>query len=257
MTSEDGSNNKTYTIKAKRLSASDASLSSLKLSSGHLSPTFSPEVLVTNYTVTIPSFVTELKLDASVADTKSTVILENGDISTFQQLNFGDTCFLLKVTSPDGSSQQQYKVCAMREHVGRSTQPVDRKSAFTMECPICLNLVYRPRAIANSKHCCVFCAPCIAVVTRTNKIDPVDETPLEGDWLVEKPDVEVKVSELDVHSLTGEKVQLKQLAKVDKEWKDKNGEPKVGNCQSTTKVCVSVAVLCLTVVMLCCLVITC
>jgi hypothetical protein len=225
VTSEDGSRNKTYVIKAKRLSASDASLSSLKLSSGDLIPTFSPEV--TDYAVAIPSYVTELKLDAGVADAKSTVTLENGDISNFQQLNFGDTCLLVQVTAPDGSSQKQYKLRATREHMGRSTEAVDKKLAMTMQCPICLNLVYRPRAIANSKHCCVFCAPCIAMVTRTSKIDPVNETPLEGDWLVERPDVEVKVSELHVHSLTGEKVPLKQLAKVNKEWRDKNGEPKL------------------------------
>lgn len=230
VTSEDGSNTKLYVINAKRLSASDASLSSLKVSSGELSPKFSPEV--TDYSVAVGACVTELTFHVSVADAKAKTSLENGDISKSQQLNFGDTCFHLKVSSPDGSNEQQYKVSAVREHLGRSSQPVDCKAAAGLECPICMNLVYRPRSIANSKHSHVFCASCIQMVTRTNKVDPVDESPLEGDWLVEKQEVEVKVSQLDVHTLSKEKVQLKQLAKVDKEWRDKNGEPKVIQAKS-------------------------
>ena len=225
VTAADGRSTKLYVINAKRVSASDATLSDLGVQSRDLTPAFSPDI--TDYTVCIPACVTELKIDAAVADTKAKVVLENGDISIPQQLNSGETRFVLKVSSPDGSTEQQYKMCAIRDHVGRSCVVVDRKAAAGLECPICLNLVYRPRGVANSKHSCVFCASCIAVLTRTNKIDPIDESVLEGEWLVEKPDVEINVSQLDVHSWSGEKVQLKQLAKIEKKWKDKNGEPKV------------------------------
>ena len=78
--------------------SSNANLSSIKLSSGSLSPAFNPNT--TNYTATVRYDVDSINITGSVADGKSTYV--GG--GTFA-LNIGDNSRVLTVTAQDGTKK--------------------------------------------------------------------------------------------------------------------------------------------------------
>lgn len=69
VTAEDGSTIKNYFIHVTRLSASDASLSELKLSVGLLSPNFASKI--TNYSAFVPFSCSSVEVTPAVADKKT------------------------------------------------------------------------------------------------------------------------------------------------------------------------------------------
>ena len=74
MTAEDGASSKTYTILMRRLSADDATLAQLDVSTGVLQPPFSP--LVTNYECNLPCSVDSLSLRVKTEDAKMSVAMK-------------------------------------------------------------------------------------------------------------------------------------------------------------------------------------
>ncbi|XP_065833174.1 uncharacterized protein [Oscarella lobularis] len=231
VSAEDGKTTKRYVIRAKRLSSTDASLSNLTSSSGNLNPDFSPSTY--EYTVNVSAEIDAVKLITEVADAKARVSFDgsSADVGSEQDLNFGQTKLKILVTSPDGKNESRYAVTFIREHVGCSVETID-DAACRLRCSICLGILYQPVSIKGSKHGALFCEPCLSTVTRTSKVDPVDESPLEGDWVVERSDVEASVSDALVTSLSGEKVKLRNVARANKEWREKNSQPKIESAKA-------------------------
>ena len=112
VTAQDGKTTKTYTILVTRKEkeeplSSDATLKSLMLSVGSLSPAFSPEI--ENYAVTVANNVKELKLSVTTNHAKAKVEISGGTA-----LAEGDNTLIIKVTAEDGTVKT-YTVIATRE----------------------------------------------------------------------------------------------------------------------------------------------
>ena len=112
VTAQDGKTTKTYTILITRKEkeeplSSDATLKSLMLSVGSLSPAFSPEI--ENYAVTVANNVKELKLSVTTNHAKAKVEISGGTA-----LAEGDNTLIIKVTAEDGTVKT-YTVIATRE----------------------------------------------------------------------------------------------------------------------------------------------
>ncbi len=112
VTAQDGKTTKTYTILITRKEkeeplSSDATLKSLTLSTGSLSPAFSPEI--ENYAVTVANNVKELKLSVTTNHAKAKVEISGGTA-----LAEGDNTLIIKVTAEDGTVKT-YTVIATRE----------------------------------------------------------------------------------------------------------------------------------------------
>ena len=87
----------TMTVKDASL-PSNANLKSLKISAGNLSPAFSPNV--TSYNITVKNSVTELKVYAVPADSKSKV-----DVNGSAKLAIGKNTRSIVVTAPNGTQK--------------------------------------------------------------------------------------------------------------------------------------------------------
>jgi hypothetical protein len=113
VTAEDGTAKK-YFLNCKRLSASDASLKSIDLSSIKLAPQFDPTQL--EYKVGVDFRLAEIKFKCELFDSSCSLeVLGNkksmskSDDSFYTLgLNFGYSEVLLKVTSPNKANNQVY-----------------------------------------------------------------------------------------------------------------------------------------------------
>ena len=103
---------KTYTIVVNKVKDKTNTLSSLTVSGGTLSPSFSSGV--TNYTTTINS--TSTKISATATSSKSTI---TGDIGT-KNLNYGKNTFEIYVTSESGE-KRTYTIVVNREDTRDAT----------------------------------------------------------------------------------------------------------------------------------------
>ena len=88
-------------VSAPSTYSSDASLSSLTVSPGELSPAFSPDV--TEYSVTVPGDVDRLTISAPAADDGATVSI-NGN----ENLQMGENTVTCQVTAEDGETTRTY-----------------------------------------------------------------------------------------------------------------------------------------------------
>jgi len=116
VTAEDGITTKTYTITVGKGSAND-NLSSLKLSSGTLSPAFAPTT--PNYTATVINTVSSITVTAHSAQTTSTITVNgtpvtSGTASAPIPLNIGTNTIKITVTAQDGITKQTYTVTVTR-----------------------------------------------------------------------------------------------------------------------------------------------
>eukprot|EP00058_Branchiostoma_floridae_P021150 XP_002606640.1 hypothetical protein BRAFLDRAFT_120093 [Branchiostoma floridae] len=210
VTAEDGTV-KIYAVNVKRLSASDATLTTLQLSAGALEPEFAPGTYT--YSTTLPCHVSSLTITAKAPDPKAGVKVCGQTPDTPVQLNVGETQVDVEVTSPDGSRQQMYSISVVKEPMGRFVKLADPKLALQLECPVTLGPLYRPISIRESDPKHTYSAPCIDVLTRskrpfevllvrklfsalyrTSKQDPLDESPLPSEWRIVDFDVDKKVS---------------------------------------------------------------
>lgn len=124
VTAADGSTTRTYTLVVTRADATlaaDASLSSLLLSSGTLSPEFSATTL--SYSANVANTVTALAFTATATDGAATVRINGvtvarGSASDPITLPVGTTTVTIVVTASDGSTTRTYSVLATRASVG-------------------------------------------------------------------------------------------------------------------------------------------
>jgi hypothetical protein len=98
VTAEDGTTTKTYTVTIHRLS-NDATLSSLTLSSGDLSPAFNTNT--TSYTVNVTNAVTVIDITGAANHSAATV----GGNVTGKTLEVGDNTVNITVTAEDGTTK--------------------------------------------------------------------------------------------------------------------------------------------------------
>ena len=174
---DDGSTKKLYQLTLKRLSTTDASLSSLSVNGFSLEPTFSHDVM--SYECHVPSTCQLLELTATAHDPSTVIDLGAGPIP----LLLGRTSVRVVSTAPDGVSKKTYGISVHRQEVPViiSTQAV--LSVQLPRCSFCLSLVHMPYTTLSAGAVFKFCAECIKLLTRTNKENPIDGTPLTGDWL--------------------------------------------------------------------------
>lgn len=187
----------------------------MKYPKGELSPQFSADIQ--NYTLSVPSSLSSIELTPLAAD-KNTSLKINGSENLKEEipLNFGETKVDIEVTSPDKSSTKIYTIIICKEQLLRPVSFVEPQVKVKYECPVCLGAVYRPKSILGSKGGHVFCKSCIDELTRTSKQDPLDDTPLVGEWRVDDFDFEKSQSSAEVqcvfaHWGCSEKMKLSDL----------------------------------------------
>ncbi len=179
VTAEDGKSAKTYSLKIRRLSADDATLSQLDVSVGVLQPGFNP--LVTSYECYLPSSVDSLSVRAKAEDASMKLAMKDGSPVGTVQLNPGRTLIELKVTSSSGSSDAIYKVVAIKSRPPYTIKLTPHDP--NLECAICCGLVHRPTRIKDGPY--IYCYSCLEEFTRTNKVDPFTGRTLEEEgWMV-------------------------------------------------------------------------
>jgi hypothetical protein len=104
VTSADGSTTKTYTVTVIRGDPSDATLHSLTVSSGTLTPSFNADE--TNYTVNVANDVTRITVTGTANHSEATV---SGNL-TNKAIDVGDNEINITVTSANGSTTKTYTV---------------------------------------------------------------------------------------------------------------------------------------------------
>ena len=229
---DDGSTKKAYLLRLKRLSTSDASLSSLSAAGGFpLEPDFSPDT--SEYECHVPSSCHQLELSAAAPDPKTVISLGGVPLSP-APLHLGITAVQVVSTAPDGSHKKTYTISVHRQElpVILSTQAV--LLAPLSRCSFCLSMVHKPHKTVSAGAAFLFFAECIKLLTRTNKENPVDGTPLTGDWLSHCPDIETELSRTKVGPIPplADPVPLSQLANS---WQGK----RAGQKPDQTEVCKS------------------
>ena len=105
VTAENG-NTSTYILNVEREKNNDATLDSLTVSKGTLTPAFNKNTL--NYTVNVENDVTSIEVSATATDSNATVT----GIGT-KELNTGDNTVTIKVTSESGS-ENTYTINVIR-----------------------------------------------------------------------------------------------------------------------------------------------
>jgi hypothetical protein len=118
VTAPDGSTQKTYTVVVTRANSADATLSSLGISSGILSPTFASGT--TTYTVNVANATTSITFTPTANDTNYHSIMINGNAITSGAtsspitLSSGSNTVTIVVTAQDNSTTQTYTVTVTR-----------------------------------------------------------------------------------------------------------------------------------------------
>lgn len=192
VTAEDGSTIKNYFIHVTRLSASDASLTDLKLSVGTLSPNFASNI--TSYSTFVPFSCSSVEVTPVVADKKTAVKVNGSESKEPTALNYGDTVVEVEATSPDASNKRTYVLIISRLKLPRPIKFSEEHHRLTFQCPVCLGVLYRPKSIKDSQPKHVFCKGCIDELTRTSKQDPLDGSPLASVWRIDEYDLDKDLS---------------------------------------------------------------
>jgi trimeric autotransporter adhesin len=113
ITTPDGAS-KDYTITVNRAPSTDASLKSISLDKGKLSPAFSRSV--TEYTVNVWNELESINITPSTQSTVAQV--SGGGVKTLQ---LGANVFVIVVTVEDGVTTETYKVTVNRSSVSTNT----------------------------------------------------------------------------------------------------------------------------------------
>nr|WP_234902700.1 cadherin-like beta sandwich domain-containing protein [Agrobacterium larrymoorei] len=126
VTAQDGITTETYTITVEREApaATVATLSSLSVSSGTLSPTFASGT--TSYSTTVASSTSSITVTPSATDSNATVTVDgnavtSGSPSGSITLSVGSNTLAVVVTAQDGTTTQTYTIEVERE-VAASTE---------------------------------------------------------------------------------------------------------------------------------------
>lgn len=114
----------TVRVKAPATYSSEASLASLKVSPGQLTPAFSPDVL--NYTVNVGVDVDKLAVSADVKDSKAKTKITGGS-----GLKTGANTVVCKVTAEDGQTVKSYTITVNKSETAEVTEPADGEAVVT------------------------------------------------------------------------------------------------------------------------------
>ena len=112
-----------YSITATKQSAAAATLSTLKVKGYTLSPAFSPDVKEYKLTI-LDANIDKLDITAEtkIKDAKVEILGNSG-------LKNGDNIIQIKVTSPDGTKNETYKIIASKNASGTTTGNTENKSS--------------------------------------------------------------------------------------------------------------------------------
>jgi len=112
VTSQDGTATKTYTLAVTRAPSSDATLSSIKLSNGTLSPAFA--TATTSYTASVPNSVSTITITPTTTDANATIKVNGTAVTSGTASNpitlteGGQTVIATVITAQDGTTIQTY-----------------------------------------------------------------------------------------------------------------------------------------------------
>lgn len=116
----------TVTVSALQTASKDATLKSLKVSPGELSPAFSPDV--DTYAVTVGTDVDKLIISADTTDDNA-----NKVISGNEGLQMGENRVTCKVTAQDGETAKEYVIVVTKAEGGASAASADAGEQVKME----------------------------------------------------------------------------------------------------------------------------
>ncbi len=123
------------TVTSPAALSSNANLKSLKVSSGTLSPAFSPNTV--NYTVTVPYTVTKLTMSATTEDSAATL-----SVSGSQNLSVGKNVRAITVKAADGTTKKYTVTVTRQANDGTvSETPVTSQPTVESEQPSISNTV--------------------------------------------------------------------------------------------------------------------
>ena len=193
VTAEDGTT-KRYTINVIVLSADDASLSGIKLSTGSLTPAFKHDIF--DYSVNLPW---NLETVTILPEAKDKNIGGANDCLEVA-LNYGETMKVVETLSPNKACSNQYSIRFTKERIWRLINPVDDKEK--VYCAICLGEVHCAvsikQTIPSDLAKVICCKKCMDMITRTRKMDPFTEVPLAPDSVLDESDFDVHFSNIKV-----------------------------------------------------------
>jgi nicotinate-nucleotide pyrophosphorylase len=117
VTAQDGSTTQSYSVTVTRAGSADATLSSLALSTGTLSPTFSSGT--ESYTASVVNSVTSVTVTPTRTQANATITVNgtavtSGSASGSIALNVGPNTISVVVTAQDGSTTKNYTVTLTR-----------------------------------------------------------------------------------------------------------------------------------------------
>ncbi|WP_218185016.1 cadherin-like beta sandwich domain-containing protein [Paenibacillus sp. 1_12] len=138
LTSQDGTVTQAYTLNVTRAVSTDASLSSLQLSSGVLSPAFSSST--TAYTSSVAHSITSVTVTATVHDPLATLKVNgttvvSGEVSSPINLTVGQNTIVIVVTAQNGV-MSTYQVTVTRVTEGGSSPSNSTSSSSSTTVPI-------------------------------------------------------------------------------------------------------------------------
>ena len=82
-----------------------------------------------------------------------------------------------------------------RKQFPRHVRLAEEKLITDFQDPVSLGLLYQPITIKGSDPRHTFSAPIIDELTKTSKVDPLNQSPLEKDWKVYDFELDKKITE--------------------------------------------------------------
>lgn len=116
----------TVTVGALQTASKDATLKSLQVSPGTLTPQFSPEV--DTYSVTVGTDVEKLIVTAQCTDENATNV-----VSGYEDLQMGENRVTCKVTAQDGETTKEYVIVVTKAEGGASTEEAGLSTGVKMK----------------------------------------------------------------------------------------------------------------------------
>jgi hypothetical protein len=144
VTAEDGTTKKTYTVTVVRAKSSDATLKSLTVSSGTLSPSFNTNT--TSYTVNVANNVTNITVTGTVNHSVATI---TGNV-TNKTLSTGNNTVTITVTAEDGTTTKTYTVTVVRAKSSDATLKSLTVSSGTLSPSFSANTISYTVNVANN-----------------------------------------------------------------------------------------------------------
>ena len=89
-----------------------------------------------------------------------------------------------------------YQLRINKKQIPRFVRICDPAAAMKYECPVSLSPVYQPISIKGSDPKHTFTGPIIDEYTKTCKLDPLSENPLDAEWRIEDFSLDAEMSKV-------------------------------------------------------------